>query len=120
MSRDSDLRLPQGGTQPFSIDLVDASGAPESLSGADRAAFTMREQIGGAVIFERDTNEGTLVIDVVNSRLVGSFPIESESDDLVPGSYLGQASIHFAGAGWAFTRFFPVRVTQRVAAKPIA
>lgn len=112
------LELIKGSAMPFEIAVLDQDGNSESLSGADKASFTVRDKAGGATILQRDTVAGGLAIDVPSGTLIGSLT-QLEADALTIGSYIAAASVHYSGPNrWIDSDPILARILPSVAAHP--
>ena len=113
------LELIKGSAQSFRIAVRDQYGAAESLSGADKASFTLRDKVGGTALLQLDTVAGGLSIDVASGELVAT-PTQGQADALSAGSFVAAAAVHYtAGAGrWIDSDPFLVRVRTGIAAHP--
>lgn len=112
------LDLIKGNTIPFEIVVLDDNGAPESLAGADKASFTVREKVGGTVLLQRDTVTGGLSIDSARGVLVGTFT-QPVADGLTVGSFIAAAAVHYtSGDRWIDSDEVVTRIRPGIASHP--
>jgi len=115
VSSERTLTLLQGSVRSFDIGLVDSNEVAEVLTGATDATFRVLADPDDATspIIDQDTTVADLVIDIPNSKLVGTLT-QSQADALDPGLYIGQAGIKIAGS-WLYTEPFHVRIQDSFA-----
>lgn len=98
-----ELTLLVGSKKSFDVLLVDDDGSKEDLTNADHATFVIKTDVDASTdILLRRTADANLTIDKPNSKLVCTLT-QVEADALVPGVYIGQASIRIDGTSWVKT-----------------
>lgn len=94
------LLLIKGSTASFEIYLYDNLGNAEDISSAQAATFVVKEyEEASTSVLTRATSAANLSIDTGNRKLVGTLT-QGEADALVPGTYIGVASLRFGATNW--------------------
>jgi len=111
-----DLVLTRGNTKPIDFDFLDENDLPESLVGADKAAFNVKiSHTSLTSVLSRDTDAGNLSINPSTSTVTATLT-EVESLALPVGVFLGQIAVRYGDDdSWFYSDLFRVKIQPNVA-----